>query len=54
MTRLPEAYGKLQLLLNVFPTRVADVDVVRVGQAMCGRGRVEYITSRKFEMSLFV
>ena len=49
MTRLPEVYGELQLLLNMLSMRVADVAVVRVGLAMCGRSRNEYIESRKFE-----
>ena len=43
ITRLPKVYGELQLLLNILSMRVADVAVVRVGLAMCGRRRDEYI-----------
>ena len=34
--------------------RVADVAVVGVGLAMCGRSKDEYTESRKMEMSLFL
>ena len=39
--------------MNVLSIRVADVVVVRVGLKMCGRGREEYIKSRKSKMLLF-
>ena len=54
MTRLPEVYEELRLLMNILSIRIDDVPVVRFGLAMCGRRRNEYIESRKFEMSLFV
>ena len=54
LARLPEVYGELQLLLNMMSMSVADVAVVQLGLAMCGRRRDECIELRKFEMSLFV
>ena len=41
VTRLQEVYGELQLLLNILSMRVADVAIVQVGLAICGRRRDE-------------
>ena len=41
-------------MMNILSMRVADVAVLRVGLAICGRKRDEYIESMKFEISLFV
>ena len=43
MRRLTEVYGELQLLLNILSVRFANVTVVRVGLAICGRRKEEYI-----------
>ena len=54
MTRLPEMYGELQLLLKILSMRVADVDIVQVWLTLCGRTRNEYTESKKFKMTVFV
>ena len=54
MTRLPEVYGELEILVNISSMKVADFAVVRVVLVMNGRRRDVYIYSRKFEMSLFI
>ena len=43
MTRLPEKYGELQLLINILSRRVADIAVVQVGLAMFEIKIDEYI-----------
>ena len=40
--------------MKIFSIRVADVAIVWVGLAMCGRRNDEYIKSRKFDMSVSI
>ena len=42
----------MQILVNILSIRVDNAVVVRVGLAMCGRRKNEYIKPRKIEMSV--